>query len=87
MTTIVILCEDEKWADSDTLTSHIQAKKHFVETVQFTTTHSSSGEAIGVVEMAVRVVAPVVMAALVVAFCAMQPLVGKERALGAGGRL
>ena len=55
--------------------------------MQFTTTHSSSGEATGVVEMAVRVVAPVVMAALVVAFCAIQPLVGKERALGAGGRL
>ena len=79
--------EDEIWVDSDTLTSHTQAKKRFVETVQFTTTHSSSGEAIGVVEMAVRVVAPVVMAAVVEAFCAMQPLVGKERALRERGRL
>ena len=57
-------------------TSHTQAKRRFVETVQFTTTHSSSGEAIGVVEMAVRVVAPVVMAEVVEAFRAMQPLVG-----------
>ena len=79
--------EDEIGADFDTLTSHIQAKNRFVEIVQFTTTHSSSGGATGVVEMAVRVVAPVVMAVVVVAFCAIQPLVGKERALGERGRL
>ena len=79
-TTIVILGEDEIWADFHTLTSHTQAKKRFVQIVQFTTTHISSGGATGVVEMAVRVVAPVVMAVVVEAFCAMQPLVGKERA-------
>ena len=86
-TTIVILGEDEIWADSDTLTSHTQAKRRFVETVQSTTTHISSGGATGVVEMAVRVVVPVVMAEMVEAFCAIQPLVGKERALRERGRL
>ena len=55
--------------------------------MQFTTTHSSSGGATGAVEMAVRVVVPVVMAEMVEAFCAIQPLVGKERALRERGRL
>ena len=55
--------------------------------MQFITTYKSSRGATGVVEMAVRVVAPVVMAVVVVVFCAIQPLVGKERALGEGGRL
>ena len=55
--------------------------------MQFITTHISSGGATGVVEMAVRVVTPVVMAVVVVAFCAMQPLVGKERALRERGSL
>ena len=55
--------------------------------MQFITTHISSGGATGVEEMAVRVVVPVVMAEMVEAFCAIQPLVGKERALRERGRL